>query len=238
ALEKLLGTREGKRKDMKSALEKAVKVLQPLNVPQPSKGELSKDDVEKMLEAMDMACSPQHNAATATIALDCVEKLVSFHYFDNISGLATAESVAQRIRSNSGSENARSEQQVMWEARAEAEQLRSGYFRSVADRLVTMVGRCLGEGTADGVQLQIVKALFALVSSDRLAVRQASMLAAIRTTFNVFVLARSTGTQTISQGTLTQMVHLVLQRVPVETDDDDDTAGAAQKANDGAARDA
>ncbi|KAJ1947610.1 guanine nucleotide exchange protein for ADP-robosylation factor, partial [Linderina pennispora] len=232
ALEKLLATREGKRKDMKSALDKAVNILKPLNAPQAVAHGLGKEDMETILEAMDMACSPQHSAPTVAIALDCVEKLVSFHYFDSISGLATQESVAQRIRANRGDQA--DDEQIQWEARAEAEQLRMGYFRSVADRLVTMVSRCLGEGTADPVQLQIVKALFALISSDRLPVRQAAMLAAIRTTFNVFVLARNTGNQTISQGTLTQMVHLVLQRVPVETDEDE----GMQKANDGAARDA
>ncbi|KAJ2518594.1 guanine nucleotide exchange protein for ADP-robosylation factor [Coemansia sp. RSA 2049] len=99
-----------------------------------------------------------------------------------------------------------------------------------------MVTRCfVGEATADQVQLQIVRALFALLSSDRLPVRQSSMLATIRTAYNVFVQTRSLANQTIAQGTLTQMVHLVLGRVPVEKDDDsavdEDAASADANGN-------
>ncbi|PIA16777.1 Sec7-domain-containing protein, partial [Coemansia reversa NRRL 1564] len=127
--------------------------------------------------------SRSSNAVAA--ALDCVEKLVSYGYFDNIAGLDEAK--------------------------------RNAFQQTVAERLVALVaGSFSGEGTADAVQLQIVKALFALLSSERLPVRQASMLATIRTAYNVFVLARSPSTQTIAQGTLTQMVHMVLARVHVE----------------------
>ncbi|KAJ1987157.1 guanine nucleotide exchange protein for ADP-robosylation factor, partial [Coemansia thaxteri] len=118
---------------------------------------------------------------------------------------------------------------LMRQAIAEVERVRAAAFTAIADRLVGLVVMCFqGEGTADAVQLQIVRALFALISSDRLPVRQSSMLATIRTTYNVFVLARSPGNQTIAQGTLTQMVHLVLSRVPVEpeAEDDDDDGGS------------
>ncbi|KAI8318834.1 Sec7-domain-containing protein, partial [Martensiomyces pterosporus] len=150
-----------------------------------------------------MACNPQNSAATNVVALDCIEKLVSFHYFDNVVDLPNA-----------------------------ASQLRLSYFRGIADRLVTIVSRCLmGEGTADNVQLQIVKALFALISSETLPVRQSSMLTTIRTAYNVFVLAKNPGNQTIAQGTLTQMVHLVLSRVPVELDESEDDSEAENTAS-------
>ncbi|KAJ2235563.1 guanine nucleotide exchange protein for ADP-robosylation factor, partial [Coemansia sp. RSA 455] len=111
----------------------------------------------------------------------------------------------------------------MREAIVEAEVLRTSVFMGIADRLVGVVAMCFqGENTADAVQLQIVKALFALISSERLPVRQSSMLSTIRTAYNVFVLARSPSNQTIAQGTLTQMVHLVLSRVPTESDDEDE----------------
>ncbi|KAJ2793417.1 guanine nucleotide exchange protein for ADP-robosylation factor, partial [Coemansia helicoidea] len=75
-----------------------------------------------------------------------------------------------------------------------------GGRRALGQRLVQAVVRCfVGEGTADGVQLQIVKALFALLSSDHIAVQQAAMLETVRTTYNVFVAARTPGTQAIAQ---------------------------------------
>ncbi|KAJ2743101.1 guanine nucleotide exchange protein for ADP-robosylation factor, partial [Coemansia sp. BCRC 34490] len=188
-----------------------------------------------------MLCVAQASALTLAVVLDCIEKLVSFHYFDNVVGLPTRETVAQRLRSNyqsSTSKVARTidESAIEREATIEAQQLYAGFFRSVADRLVGMVTRCfVGEATADQVQLQIVRALFALLSSDRLPVRQSSMLATIRTAYNVFVQTRSLANQTIAQGTLTQMVHLVLGRVPVEKDDDsavdEDAASADANGN-------
>ncbi|KAJ2814046.1 guanine nucleotide exchange protein for ADP-robosylation factor, partial [Coemansia furcata] len=48
------------------------------------------------------------------------------------------------------------------------------------------------------------------------------MLTTIRTAYNVFVDARSPSNQTIALGTLTQMVHLVLSRVPTESNDEEE----------------
>ncbi|KAJ1905767.1 guanine nucleotide exchange protein for ADP-robosylation factor [Coemansia sp. IMI 209127] len=227
AIEKLLATKEGKKRDASAALEKALQALKPFLQPQAAENNwLSRSAVDVVLEALDILCVAQSSASTLAIVLDCIEKLVSFHYFDNVVGLPTTETVAQRLRSNyqsSTSKVARTidEETIEREAAMEAELLYAGFFRSVADRLVEMVTRCfVGETTAEQVQLQIVRALFALLSSDRLPVRQSSMLATIRTAYNVFVQTRSQANQTISQGTLTQMVHMVLSRVPVENDDD------------------
>ncbi|KAJ2514987.1 guanine nucleotide exchange protein for ADP-robosylation factor, partial [Coemansia sp. RSA 1939] len=242
AIEKLLATKEGKKRDASTALEKALQALKPFLQPQTAENNwLSRSAVDVVLDALDMLCVAQASALTLAVVLDCIEKLVSFHYFDNVVGLPTRETVAQRLRSNyqsSTSKVARTidESAIEREATIEAQQLYAGFFRSVADRLVGMVTRCfVGEATADQVQLQIVRALFALLSSDRLPVRQSSMLATIRTAYNVFVQTRSLANQTIAQGTLTQMVHLVLGRVPVEKDDDsavdEDAASADANGN-------
>ncbi|KAJ1824489.1 guanine nucleotide exchange protein for ADP-robosylation factor [Coemansia sp. RSA 2675] len=262
AMEKLQGTREGKRPECKAALEKALGVLGPKSQGQRSQEDswLRRSEVDTVIEALEVVCRAALSssaAGTLVVGLDCVEKLVSFHYFDHISDLPTAASVAQRLRSNRRAVEADDDQRLMREAIVEADVLRTSAFTGIADRLVAVVAMCFqGESTADAVQLQIVKALFALISSERLHVRQSSMLATIRTTYNVFVQARSPSNQTIAQGTLTQMVHLVLSRVPTESDDDEDeeedasglqspvapassvSGGEAKATNDGAARDA
>ncbi|KAJ2744978.1 guanine nucleotide exchange protein for ADP-robosylation factor, partial [Coemansia sp. BCRC 34301] len=228
AMEKLLGTREGKRRESKAALEKALAVLGPKSQAQQSQEDtwLSRADVDSVIEALDVvsrAALGNSSTTTLVVALDCVEKLVSFHYFDHISDLPTAASVAERLRSNRGDAADSDDQRLVREAIVEADLLRAAVFTGIADRLVAVVVMCFqGEGTADAVQLQIVKALFALISSERLPVRQSSMLATIRTAYNVFVLARSPSNQTIAQGTLTQMVHLVLSRVPTESDEEEE----------------
>ncbi|KAJ2396790.1 guanine nucleotide exchange protein for ADP-robosylation factor, partial [Coemansia sp. RSA 2603] len=237
AVEKLLATREGKKRDAKAALEKMQHVLLP-RAQQPTW--LKRDEVEVVIEAFNMLCVAQSSASTLVIALDCIEKLVSFHYFDNATGFPTAATIANRLRSNyasAASSAAVDDAQIEREAAVEAASLRQGYMRSVADRLVAMVSRCYqGESTADTVQLQIVKALFALISSEQLPVRQSSMLSTIRTAHNVFFASRSQGNQTIAQGTLTQMVHLVLSRVTVTVEGDE--AAEQEAGDDWAARDA
>ncbi|KAJ2697942.1 guanine nucleotide exchange protein for ADP-robosylation factor [Coemansia sp. IMI 203386] len=241
AVEKLLNTREAKKRDAKAALEKMQQVLAPKSH---QNTWLSREDIELVIDAFEFFCVAQSNSTTLVIALDCIEKLVSFHYFDNVTNLTTVSTVLRRIVSNSHDADNVDDQKLLREAEMEAQSIQFSYFRGIADRLVAMVARCYqGDGTSDTVQLQIVKALFALISSDRLPVRQSSMLNTIRTAYNVFVLSRNQGNQTIAQGTLTQMVRLVLSRVPVEIDDvEEESVGADElkrrSMNDGAARDA
>ena len=70
------------------------------------------------------------------------------------------------------------------------------------------------------VALQVVKALMAIVlSTDRgMLVHQSSLLKAVRTVYNVFLLSSDAANQVVAQGGLTQMVHHVFSRI-VRPDD-------------------
>ena len=65
------------------------------------------------------------------------------------------------------------------------------------------------------VALQVVKALMAIVlSTDKgMLVHQSSLLKAVRTVYNVFLLSNDAANQVVAQGGLTQMVHHVFGRV-------------------------
>ncbi|WWD18344.1 hypothetical protein CI109_102794 [Kwoniella shandongensis] len=65
------------------------------------------------------------------------------------------------------------------------------------------------------VALQVVKALMAIVlSTDKgMLVHQSSLLKAVRTVYNVFILSNDAANQVVAQGGLTQMVHHVFERV-------------------------
>ncbi|WRT67630.1 uncharacterized protein IL334_004602 [Kwoniella shivajii] len=65
------------------------------------------------------------------------------------------------------------------------------------------------------VALQVVKALMAIVlSTDKgMLVHQSSLLKAVRTVYNVFLLSNDGANQVVAQGGLTQMVHHVFGRV-------------------------
>jgi len=71
------------------------------------------------------------------------------------------------------------------------------------------------ESSPPQVALQVVKALMAIVLSTDpgMLVHQSSLLKAIRTVYNVFLLSNDAANQVVAQGGLTQMVHHVFGRV-------------------------
>ncbi|KAI8581481.1 hypothetical protein K450DRAFT_231499 [Umbelopsis ramanniana AG] len=82
------------------------------------------------------------------------------------------------------------------------------------DSVVDLICECfVGEGTDEKIQLQIIKALLDAVLSTTSPVHQSSLLKAIRTTYNIFLLSRNSANQIIAQATLNQMVNQVFGRV-------------------------
>ncbi|PKS05969.1 hypothetical protein jhhlp_007802 [Lomentospora prolificans] len=126
------------------------------------------------------------NAQLTTTALDCIGKLISYSYFTALDTDTQEE----------GAEEGTS-------ARA-----------PLIERAIDTICDCFqGETTPVEVQLQIVKSLLAAVLNDKIVVHGAGLLKAVRQIYNVFLLSRNTANQQIAQGTLTQMVGTVFERV-------------------------
>jgi brefeldin A-inhibited guanine nucleotide-exchange protein len=82
------------------------------------------------------------------------------------------------------------------------------------ERAIDTICNCfLGETTPVEIQLQIVKSLLAAVLNDKIVVHGAGLLKAVRQVYNVFLLSKSSANQQVAQGTLTQMVGTVFERV-------------------------
>ncbi|KAI0173183.1 Sec7-domain-containing protein [Hypoxylon sp. FL1284] len=82
------------------------------------------------------------------------------------------------------------------------------------DRAIDTICDCFqGETTPVDVQRHIVQALLAAVLNDKIVVHGAGLLKAVRQVYNVFLLSRSAENQQAAQGTLTQMVGMVFERV-------------------------
>ncbi|KAK5652896.1 hypothetical protein OQA88_9562 [Cercophora sp. LCS_1] len=82
------------------------------------------------------------------------------------------------------------------------------------ERAIDTICDCFqGETTLPEIQLQIVKSLLAAVLNDKIVVHGAGLLKAVRQVYNVFLLSRNTQNQQVAQGTLTQMVGTVFERV-------------------------
>ncbi|KAI0195518.1 guanine nucleotide exchange factor [Astrocystis sublimbata] len=117
-------------------------------------------------------------------ALDSIQKLVSSGYLSSHAAPAPATS-------EEGSEQA-----------------------SMLNRAIDTICDCFqGETTAVDVQRHIIQALLAAVLNDKVVVHGAGLLKAVRQVYNVFLLSRSTENQQAAQGTLTQMVGMVFERV-------------------------
>ncbi|TKA81980.1 hypothetical protein B0A49_00475 [Cryomyces minteri] len=84
------------------------------------------------------------------------------------------------------------------------------------ERAIDTICDCFqGEATPVEVQLQIIKSLLAAILNDKIIVHGAGLLKAVRQTYNIFLLSKSSANQQIAQGTLTQMIATVFERVKV-----------------------
>ncbi|EEY22391.1 transport protein SEC7 [Verticillium alfalfae VaMs.102] len=164
------------------------------------------ESLQKTLEAVkeadpqlpdpEVVFAPLHQATKTgnthliTSALDCIGKLISYSHFSAPPAAAA-------------SEDGRGEKET------DGEQPPPLIERAID----TICGCFQGETTPVEIQLQIVKSLLAAVLNDKIVVHGAGLLKAVRQVYNVFLLSRSTANQQMAQGTLTQMVGTVFERV-------------------------
>ncbi|KOS22937.1 Protein transport protein SEC7 [Escovopsis weberi] len=124
-----------------------------------------------------------NNPQLTTTALDCIGKLISYSYF-SITGKEEPADEGTKPAS------------------------------PLIERAIDTICDCFqGETTAVEIQLQIVKSLLAAVLNDKIVVHGAGLLKAVRQVYNIFLLSRSVANQQVAQGTLTQMVGTVFERV-------------------------
>ncbi|KAI9163786.1 Protein transport protein SEC7 [Paramyrothecium foliicola] len=130
--------------------------------------------------------SKSTNPQLITTALDCIGKLISYSYF------APTKDKDEASNEQEGAERA----------------------PPLIELAIDTICDCFqGDTTAVEIQLQIVKSLLAAVLNDKIVVHGAGLLKAVRQVYNVFLLSRSTANQQVAQGTLTQMVGTVFERV-------------------------
>jgi brefeldin A-inhibited guanine nucleotide-exchange protein len=140
-------------------------------------------DPEVIFEPLQLA-TLANSIPLATTALDCIGKLISYSYFCVPS-------------TPNSSQNANAEEEPL-----------------LIERAIETICECFqGEATPVEVQLQIIKSLLAAVLNDKIVVHGAGLLKAVRQTYNIFLLSKSSANQQIAQGTLTQMVGTVFERV-------------------------
>ncbi|KRY36959.1 Brefeldin A-inhibited guanine nucleotide-exchange protein 1 [Trichinella spiralis] len=86
--------------------------------------------------------------------------------------------------------------------------------RLLIDRVVQAICSCFsGPNTDDKVQLQIIKALLTIVSSNSCEVHELSLLLAVRTCYNIYLASRNLINQATAKATLTQMLTISFSRM-------------------------
>lgn len=191
ALETIASSREAKKGPLKDAVEKALNLLRS--------GE-GGDKPRDIFEPLRLACET-HNEKLQIASLDCISKLIAHSFFVDMDPPEQGRHLTSPPMSPALSATRGAESQAT---------LRPP---SLVDVVTHTITACYTETIPDAVSLQIVKALLSLVLSPNILVHQSSLLKAVRTVYNVFLMSPDPVNQTVAQGGLTQMVHHVFSRV-------------------------
>lgn len=200
ALETILSSKEAKRSlPLRDSAQNALEMVRV------GKGG---DKPREIFEPLRLACETRSEKLMIA-SLDCISKLISYSFFAEESSAPLLPSpppspALKGRRSMSGSQSNIPQP-------------------SLVDLVVHTITACHGETTPETVSLQVVKALLALILSPTIYVHHSSLLKAVRTVYNVFLLSTDPVNQMVAQGGLTQMVHHVFTRCragkPVESDE-------------------
>lgn len=191
ALETIAASRDAKRSaPLKESVQRALDMVKL--------GE-GGDRPREIFEPLRLACETR-NEKLMIASLDCISKLISYSFF-----VEANPSHPQGLPSPPPSPGPN---------RNSLSSLSQGSAPppSLVDLVVHTITSCHTESTPDTVSLQVVKALLALVLSPTTLVHQSSLLKAVRTVYNVFLLSNDPINQTVAQGGLTQMVNHVFTR--------------------------
>jgi brefeldin A-inhibited guanine nucleotide-exchange protein len=156
--------------------------------------DLAGDQPREIFEPLRLACETRSEKLMIA-SLDCITKLVSHAFFvDDSSHIASLPSPPP-----SPAQGRRDSHSSISEP-------------SLVDLVVHTITSCHTETSPDTVSLQVVRALLALVLSSTILAHQSSLLKAVRTVYNVFLMSNDPVNQTVAQGGLTQMVNHVFAR--------------------------
>ncbi|KAF8265707.1 hypothetical protein EI94DRAFT_1734979 [Lactarius quietus] len=186
ALETILASREAKKSTpLRECTVKALELVRE---------DLAGDRPREIFEPLRLACETRSEKLMIA-SLDCITKLVSHAFFvDDSSHLSSLPSPPP-----SPAQGRRDSQSSIPEP-------------SLVDLVVHTITSCHTETCPDTVSLQVVRALLALVLSSTILAHQSSLLKAVRTVYNVFLMSNDPVNQTVAQGGLTQMVNHVFAR--------------------------
>lgn len=191
ALETIASSKEAKRSaNLRDCTQRALEMVRANH---------AGDSPREIFEPLRLACETRSEKLMIA-SLDCISKLISYSFF------AEPDYPSHGLPSPPPSPTA--------PGAAGASQANLNP-PSLVDLVTHTITACHSETSPETVSLQIVKALLSLVLSPTVLVHHSSLLKAIRTVYNVFLLSADPVNQMVAQGGLTQMVHHVFTRCKV-----------------------
>ncbi|KAK3091259.1 hypothetical protein FSP39_018373 [Pinctada imbricata] len=89
--------------------------------------------------------------------------------------------------------------------------------KRLIDRIVETICGCFnGPQTDEGVQLQIIKALLTVVTSNTCEIHEGTVLQTVRTCYNIYLASKNLVNQTTAKATLTQMLNVIFTRMEAQ----------------------
>ncbi|XP_060073399.1 brefeldin A-inhibited guanine nucleotide-exchange protein 1-like [Ylistrum balloti] len=86
--------------------------------------------------------------------------------------------------------------------------------KRLIDRIVETICGCFhGPQTDEGVQLQIIKALLTVETSNTCEIHEGTVLQTVRTCYNIYLASKNLVNQTTAKATLTQMLNVIFMRM-------------------------
>ena len=187
ALETIAASREAKKSTpLRETTQRALELV---------RADRAGDSPREIFEPLRLACETRTEKLMIA-SLDCITKLISHSFFVDDSSPHLASLPSPPPSPGPGRRDSHS----------------SLPEPSLVDLVVHTITSCHTETSADAVSLQVVRALLALVLSSTILVHQSSLLKAVRTVYNVFLMSNDPVNQTVAQGSLTQMVNHVFTR--------------------------
>jgi len=93
--------------------------------------------------------------------------------------------------------------------------------RQIDNVVDTICGCFSGPQTDEGVQLQILKALLTILTSQHVEVHESSLLSSVRTCYNIYLASKNMINQTTAKATLNQMLSAIFSRMEQRTLEED-----------------
>lgn len=192
ALETILSSKEARRSaPLRESTQQALDLI---------RSNQGGDRPREIFEPLRLACETR-NEKLMIASLDCISKLISYSFFKEDD-----HSVSYPIPSPPPSPQPAGRNTITGTSLANVP------LPSLVDLVAHTITSCHTETSPDAVSLQIVKALLSLVLSPTILVHHSSLLKAVRTVYNIFLLSTDPVNQMVAQGGLTQMVHHVFTR--------------------------